>query len=166
MVEELGTDTRPFVIAHPGHQFTQVPARDGIAHGGIKRSNKFPNDSFFGNWTSLDDKITWNAEVAESGVFEVSLYYSCAEKDAGSQIELSFGEDRLVGTIAKANPSPLVGAEEDRARRIESYTQNWKPISLGRIELKKGTGELTLKAIKIAGEEVMDFRLLLLKRIE
>ena len=166
MAEALGTDTRPFVIAHPGHQFTQIPARDGIAHGGIKRSNKFPNDSFFGNWTSLDDKITWNAEVAESGTFEVSLYYSCDERDAGSEIELSFGNDRLVGTISTANPSPLVGADEDRSPRDESYTQNWKSMTLGTLKLEKGAGELTLKALKIAGGEVMDFRLLLLKRIE
>lgn len=166
MIEELGTDTRPFVIAHPGHQYTQVPARDGNAHGGIERSNKFPNDSFFGNWTSLDDKITWNAEVAESGTFEVSLFYSCDEKNTGSKIELSFGGNRLAGTVETANPSPLVGADEDRSPRGESYTQNWKPMSLGQIELEKGAGELTLKALEIAGEEVMDFRLLLLKRVK
>ena len=166
MVEELGTDTRPFVIAHPGHQFTQVPARDGTAHGGIERSNKFPNDSFFGNWTSLDDQITWNAEVVESGTFEVTLFYSCDEKDKGSAIELSFGDSRLVGTIETANPSPLLGADEDRSPRGESYTQNWKPMTLGRIGLEKGNGQLTLKALEIAGGEVMDFRLLLLKRVK
>ena len=72
MQKELGTDDRPFVIADPGHALTQVPARDANATGGIERSNKFPNDSFFGNWKSTDDTIVWDAVVAESGKFESS----------------------------------------------------------------------------------------------
>ncbi|MCK4959211.1 MAG: arylsulfatase, partial [Planctomycetes bacterium] len=48
-------DNRPFVIGHPDAKRTQIPARDGIGHGNIKRSNRWPNDSFFENWTSLDD---------------------------------------------------------------------------------------------------------------
>ena len=38
-------------------KFTQIPARDGTAHGNIKRSNMWPNCSYFTNWTSLDDSI-------------------------------------------------------------------------------------------------------------
>ncbi|MAS92501.1 MAG: N-acetylgalactosamine 6-sulfate sulfatase [Verrucomicrobiales bacterium] len=166
MVKELGTDTRPFVIAHPGHAFTQIPARDGVPHGGIERSNKFPNDSFFGNWTSKEDRIVWTAEVAESGEFEVLIYYTCDPEDVGATVELSFNGAALSGTISEPNPSPLIGAEEDRAPRVESYTQDWKPMKLGTISLEKGEGELTLRATDIPGKEVMDFRLLLLKRLK
>ena len=165
MDDELGTDTRPFVIAHPDHDYTQIPARDGVAHGGIERSNKFPNDSFFSNWTSTEDKIVWSAEVAESGRFEAIIYYTCDRDDTGSTVELSFNASSLTGQISDANPSPLVGAEEDRSPRAESYTQDWKPMTLGEIELAQGKGELTLRATEIPGAEVMDFRLLLLKRI-
>ena len=37
---EIGnrSDDRPFVIGHPAFRFTQVPARDAVAHGNIKRS--------------------------------------------------------------------------------------------------------------------------------
>lgn len=166
MDEELGTDERPFVIAHPGHTWTQIPARDGIPHGGITRSNKFPNDSFFGNWKSTDDRITWEAEVAEGGVYEVQLFYTVAPENVGSKLKLSFNASSLEGAVTKPVPSPLVGAEEDRSPRVESYTQNWGRMTLGKIPLQPGKGDLTLEATEIPGEEVMDFRLLMLKRME
>ena len=165
MKEELGTDERPFVIAHPGMEWTQIPARDGIAHGGIERSNKFPNDSFFTNWTSTDDWITWDAEVAESGEFEVAIYYTCDAENVGSTVELEFGDSTLSGTVDTTAESKLVGADDDRSPRAESYTQNWKSMTLGEIRLEKGEGTLKLKATEVPGEEVMDFRLLTLKRI-
>ncbi|NRB73769.1 MAG: sulfatase-like hydrolase/transferase, partial [Verrucomicrobiales bacterium] len=165
MIEELGEDTRPFVIAHPGHAFTQVPARDGIPHGNVERSNKFPNDSFFANWISTDDKITWTAEVAESGKFQVELFYTCAEENVGSTLELSFKGNSLTGKVETATDTELLGASDDRSPRGESYTQEWQRMMLGEIELEKGAGELTLRATEIPGEEVMSFRLLLLKRL-
>jgi arylsulfatase A-like enzyme len=165
MNKELGEDTRPFVIAHPGHDWTQIPARDGIPHGNIERSNKFPNDSFFSNWISTEDSISWEAEVAESGEFDVQIFYTCDPENVGSSLELSFGDSVLTGKVTEAHASPLLGGKEDRSPRVESYTQDWTPMTLGKNKLEKGTGVLTLKATGIPGAEVMDFRLLMLKRL-
>ena len=165
MTAELGEDTRPFVIAHPGHAFTQLPARDATPHGNVERSNKFPNDSFFSNWISTNDKIIWTAEVAESGKFEVELFYTCDKENIGSTVELSFKGKSLRGEIEKATSTELLGAADDRSPRAESYTQEWQRMTLGEIELEKGHGELVLRASDIARDEVMNFRLLLLKRL-
>lgn len=43
---------------------------------------------FFTNWVDLEDKITWEVEVLQSGEFEVELYYTCAEEDKGAKLEL------------------------------------------------------------------------------
>lgn len=166
MTKELGTDNRAFVLADPGMKMTQVPARDAVPEGGIERSNKFPNDSFFGNWKSTDDRIVWNAEVAKAGTFEVELFYTCDEENLGSTIELQFGESKLTGKVEKAAPTGLEGAEEDRFSRVESYTQDWKRMKLGEITLAKGAGELVLKATDIPGAEVMNFRLMTLRRVD
>ena len=84
VLSELPTsDTRSFPLGHPDTRYTQLPARDGQPHGNIKRSNRFPNASFFTNWIHVEDKISWNIEVVESGDFEVMLYYTCPQKDAG-----------------------------------------------------------------------------------
>jgi hypothetical protein len=96
----------------------------------------------------------------------VLLYYTAKESDLGSEFELRLGESSLRGTVTKAHDPPLVGAERDRDPRIESYTKDFIPMDLGKIKLKKGRGNLELKALKIPGEEVMDVRLLLFKRVD
>jgi len=156
---------RPFLVGHRGSQYTQLPARDGIAHGKIKRSNRFPNCSFFSNWTAPEEKITWDVEVSEEGAYEVEIYYACAEKELGSMIELSFNGDRVQGRVTEAHDPPLRGGEHDRVKRVESYVKDFKPMKLGILHLGKGRGELTLRALTVAGANVMDFRLLMLKRV-
>lgn len=158
------SDKRSFAIAHPESTMTQLPARDGEAHGGIKRSNRFPNCSYFTNWTSKDDKITFDVEVLATGKHKVTLYY--AAKEAGAKCELSYKEARLPFEISEAHDVPATGAERDRSPRMESYVKDFKATSIGEIELEKGTGTLTLKAMEIPGPEAMEFRLLTLERVD
>lgn len=166
VVSELpAEDDRPFLIGHPDFEWTQIPARDGIAHGNIQRSNRWPNCSFFTNWKDSQDKITWEAEVMEAGDFEVIIYYTCPVEDVGADFVLQFQDQRLSGKIMEAHDPPLVGMEHDYVERGESYVKDFKPLSIGQIHLPKGAGELTLQATNIPGEEVMDFRLLMLRRI-
>ena len=61
--------------------------------------------------------------------------------------------------VTEANAPPLRGAENDRVpRNGESYVKDFKPLRLGVIELKPGRGQLTLRALKLAGRQVMDVR--------
>ena len=156
---------RPFTLGHPDYPYTQLPARDAIPHGGIKRSNRFPNDSFLTNWTSPEDMITWNVEVLADGVFDVTLYYTCPPSDVGSTFELRFRDSDLIGQITEGHNPPLMGMEHDRVKRIESYVKDFKPLNLGTIALKKGKGILSFKALDVPGAHVMDFKLLMFQRV-
>ena len=165
LVELPQKDLRRFFIGHHSLQTTQIPARDGRAHGAIKRSSKYPNCTYFSNWINLEDRITWEVEVAEAGNFEVIIYYTC-EKDAiGSEFEVSIGSDSILGKIREEHNPKEFGGAEDRSPRIESYVKDFKPLNVGIISLQKGPGTLSLKAIKKNGESLMDFRLMLFKRI-
>jgi arylsulfatase A-like enzyme len=157
-------DERAFVMAHPGSRMTQLPARDAVATGGVKRSNRYPNDSYFENWKSTDDRIIWRAEAGESGQFEVEIFY--AARSGGSRYRLSFHGSELDFEIPEAHDVPKLGAEEDRSPRNESYTKDWKRLKVGRIKLSQGKGDLVLKALKISGEEAMEFRLLTLRKVD
>ena len=156
---------RPFLIGHPQFTLTQLPARDGVAHGGIQRSNRFPNCSFFQNWTGVDDKITWNVEIGATGDYEVVIYFACPAEDVGSTIELSLGDSRLVGKITQAHDPPLAGGENDRVPRTESYVKNFQPMSIGTMQLTAGQkGQLALRALDVPGSQVMEFRLMMFRR--
>ena len=159
-------DERPFVIGHPETTLTQVPARDGIAHGKIERSNKFPNCSFFRNWTEVEDYLSWEVEVGKTGTYEAEIWYACPEDSVGATIELSLGENAVSGKITEAHDPPLRGGENDRVERVESYVKDFQPMTLGRIRLEEGPGTLALKALEKPGEQVMEFRLLMLRRVD
>lgn len=158
-------DERPFVIGHPDCKFTQIPARDGKGHGNIQRSNKYPNCTFFTNWVATHDSITWDADVFAEGDFEVEVYYTCSAADVGSEFELSFADQKLIGKITEAFDPPLRGMEYDRYPRMESYVKDFKPLKIGTIHLPKGKSTLKLQATSVPGSQVMDFRLMMLKRI-
>ena len=159
-------DERPFPIGHPDYRFTQIPARDGKTQGNIKRSNRFPNCSFFTHWTSTEDKIHWDAEVLETGDYRVEVYYACPEKDVGSTIELRFNNSSVRGEILDPHDPPLRGMEHDRVSRGESFVKDFAPMTLGTMSLKKGRGQLTLRATNIPGSQVMDFRLIMFTKVE
>ncbi len=158
-------DTRSFPLGHPDYHITQIPARDGTASGNIQRSNRWPNCSFFQNWTDVKDNITWEVEVIEDGAFEVILYYTCAEENVGGRFEVRIGDIALESTIIVAHDPPLLGLDSYRYPNGESYTKDFKPLNMGRIQLKKGKGVLSLNALDIPGAGLMDFRLMMFKKV-
>ena len=160
----LRDDHRPFTAGYPQFPNTMLPARDGVPHGKVQRSAKAPNCSYFKNWTSVDDTITWDVEVVTSGKYEVSVYYTCPAADVGSTFELSFNGATIQGKVSEPNDPPALGAEHDRAKREgESLVKDFKPLKMGEVELKAGHADLTLKALKIPGQQVMEVRMVVLR---
>ncbi len=159
-------DDRSFTLGHPDFEYTHLPARDGIPHGHIKRSNHFPNDTFFTNWKSEKDSITWDVNVLSDGKFEVDLYYTLAEENNNVAVQLINGQSMLVTRITEAHDPPLEGMKNDRYPRGESYIKKFKRKRLGKIFLKKGKRAMILKAPRVPGNSAMDVRLLNFRRIE
>ncbi|OWW24497.1 N-acetylgalactosamine 6-sulfate sulfatase [Zobellia sp. OII3] len=158
-------DTRSYPLGHPETKFTQFHAGDARGHGNIVRSNRFPNCSFLTNWKDIEDVITWDVEVMESAEYKVTLYYTCKQGNEGSELTLSLNESQLGFTIEEPHDPPLEGMENDRVKRKSSYVKDFKPLEIGTIPLRKGFGELVLKADKMAGSEVIDVSLLLFEKV-
>ncbi|MBN9521568.1 arylsulfatase [bacterium] len=152
-------DDRPYPVGHEAFSVTHLPARDGVPHGGVRRSAAAPNCSFFTNWKTTDDRITWDVEVATSGRYDVQLWYTCAKGSEGATVELALGAAKLVGKVAEPHDPPLRGAEHDRVKREgESYVKDFRPLALGTVELVRGRGPLALRATAVPGAAVMDLR--------
>jgi arylsulfatase A-like enzyme len=163
----LTNDKRPFPVGYRAFPITWLPARDGVAHGHIKRSSGAPNCSYFTNWTSTDDSITWDVEVMTDGRYQAEVYYTAAAKDAGATLELSLGGRQVLARVSEPFDPPLRGAEHDRVKRNgESYVKDFKPLQLGILNLSKGRGMLTIRARDIPGRRVIDLRTVVLTLID
>jgi len=161
LLPALERDDRPYPVGYPQFPRTELPARDGVAHGSIQRSASAPNCSYFKNWTSIDDAITWDIEVVTAGDYEATIHYTCPQPDVGSAIELSCHGRRLEAQVLEAHDPPPVGAEHDRVpRRGESYVKDFKPLRLGSIRLEPCRDTLTLRALNVPGRQVMEVRML------
>ncbi|MGB9624791.1 MAG: arylsulfatase [Phycisphaerae bacterium] len=161
----LKRDDRPYPVGYRQFPATQLPARDGVPHGNVQRSAPAPNCSYFTNWKSTDDSITWDIEVATAGRYEAVVYYTCPKADIGSIVELSFNGSRIEARVLEAHDPPLIGAENDRVPRQgdgESYVKDFAPLRLGEMKLRAGRGSLTLRALKVPGSRVMDVRMVVL----
>jgi hypothetical protein len=111
------------------------------------------------NWTSPDDRMTWDIEVRTAGDYEAAIYYTCPPADAGSTIELNFQGSTVQGKVAPAWDPPLIDNQDRVPRKGESIMKEFRPLNLGTMHLERGRGLLTLRALTVAGKQVMDVRL-------
>lgn len=152
-------DPRPIPVGYREFPITMLPARDGEPRGSVKRSSGAPNCSYFVNWTSKDDSMIWLLDVYTEGRYEVTLDYTCRHSDAGSTIELSFQDARLAGKVEPGWDPPLYSNQDTLPRPDgESQMKDFHTLKLGAIALPSGQGSLTLRAVNIPGQSVMDVR--------
>jgi arylsulfatase A-like enzyme len=157
-----GEDDRPFPVGYPEFPATPLPARDGVPGGNVRRSAPAPNCSYFTNWLTTEDKITWDIAVATRGDYEAVAYYTCPEKDVGSTVELSFRGAKIRGKVEPAFDPPFVPDMDRVKRQGESYVKEFRPLRLGVFHLEQGRGLLTLRAPEVPGKQVMDVRAVVL----
>lgn len=151
-------DDRPYPVGYTEFPVTMLPARDGEPHGGIQRSSGAPNCSYFVNWKTKEDSMTWDIDVHTAGEYEVSIDYACPESDAGATVELSFGEAKITSRVTPGWYPRLLDDQDRAPRKGESYMRDFKSLSLGTIKLVSGRGVLKLRAVDIPGETVMEVR--------
>ncbi|MCX7817910.1 MAG: arylsulfatase [Kiritimatiellae bacterium] len=155
----LPVDHRPHPIGYAECPRTFLPAKDGVPSGTVARSSSAPNCSYFVNWTSTADRITYDVEVVSPGEYEVELWYTCAPADAGSVVEVSCLGAALRGRVEPAWDPPLITDQDVIPRpREESFVKDFRPLGLGRLRLPAGRGPLVLRALSVAGREVMHLR--------
>ncbi|MEM6980224.1 MAG: N-acetylgalactosamine 6-sulfate sulfatase, partial [Planctomycetota bacterium] len=146
---------RPFTVGYAAS--TTLPARDGVPHGTIRRSSKAPNNSFFENWTSDQDSITWEITVAEAGEFDAIVYQTCRQSDVGVTIRIA--TDRGASTeqnVMRAFDPPLYDKSKERVANSHYFVKDFEPLSLGTLPLPKGRSTLRLSSPNIPGQEAID----------
>lgn len=167
VLQDEKKDDRPYPVGYEEFPTTWLPARDGVAHGKVKRSSGAPNCSYFVNWTDLSDRITWDVEVHTAGRYEVTIHYTCKQGDEGSTIELSHGTSKAIGKVSPAWDPPLIKDQDVIARpQGESWLKEFRPLQLGTIDLQAGRALLTLRATEIKGSEVIHVRSVTLKLLK
>jgi hypothetical protein len=96
----------------------------------------------------------------------VEVYYCLAQENVGAELQLSMGSHQVTKVVDEANDPPALGAENDRSVRGESLVKDFQVLDMGVIELDQGNGRIELRTVKMPGKESIEFRLLMLTRVE
>ncbi|MCA9137216.1 MAG: arylsulfatase [Planctomycetales bacterium] len=152
-------DPRPITVGYREFPITMLPARDGEPNGGVNRSSRAPNCSYFVDWTRKDDSMVWLLDVHTTGRYEVTIDYTCKIPDVGSTIQLTFQDAKLQGKVTEGWDPPLNTNQDTLPRPpAESQMKEFRTMKLGEINLTSGVAPLTLSAVDIPGSSVMDVR--------
>jgi arylsulfatase A-like enzyme len=150
-------------VGHPAAAVTMLPAGEATLHGGLQRSNRYPNDSYVRHWHRTSDRLSWDIEVIAAGRFEVVIQHTA--EAAGAHLEVRFGSATASGIVPAVWNPPERGGENDRVPREESPVKDFRPLSLGPIDLPAGRGALVLSAPVLANGTAIDFQRLILRRL-
>lgn len=140
----LSDEKRPFTISGNLNVNNVLPARDSYFTGGIKRSNRYPNDSFLTNW-SKSDSIYWPIQVMNDGLYSLRIFINANNESLNSELIVSTNNSNAEGKVNKVFISDLRGMENDRVPRIESYLKDFDAIDLNPIYLTKQSKYLSIK---------------------
>ncbi len=128
-----------------GPQQVALDAGSATLHGDLKYSVA---DKVLCYWSSLDQSVTWIANVPAPGEYELSITYSCPIGDAGSEVAITIGDKVLAKTV---NGS--------------SGWDNYITETVGRVLLNAGEQEVKVTPTKKPGSWIMNMRQIILKKI-
>ena len=164
-VTSQGLEIPPVPVGANEFLTVRAPAHESRFEGQVKfkGGQGWAND-WLTNWTSTKDRIFWDLDVLNSGEYEVALLYTCPASDVGSVIEIRIQDQSRTVTIDTAHdPGPL--HSPDLIERKEVYEKNWAKLPLGIFKLKQGACSMTMRALKLPGDQVMEVKAAIIKRL-
>ena len=166
-----GLEILPIQIGHPGWPVVTLPGHE--AH--LKSSNGKGIGYNYGpgytnhwitNWTETASYPLWDIQVVRSGLYEVTLMYTCKQEDTGVKLRVEIGDAHLDGHIQEPydpDPIPVPFRLKDEATKYMSKV--WKAHRLGQVSLGKGRTQLIVRATHIPGTQAIDLKAVQLRRI-
>ena len=163
---ERGFKRFPIRVGYPEENPVTLPATQAYHSGKIRFHGKFGySHDWLTDWTDIEDRIWWEAEIVRAGVYEVTLEYLCPEDSLGAELELVSIGGSVKARVAQATPmDPL----PDRNLVVVAHYQTmaWSRLSAGRVRLEQGRTRLELKAVKRPGPTMPSIKSLILRKLE
>lgn len=145
--EERASENLPQRV-HPDEDgVLRLTAETGRASG--PEIKYMPEWQAFG-WFTARDRVEWEAEVTQPGVYEVWLEWSVSDEEAGKLFVFTAGSERLTGTVKRSGSWETFRTEKIGSLRLPEGRQTmvFKPDS----DFKEGA-LLDLRAITLRPTE-------------
>ena len=125
----------------------------------------FAND-WLTHWTDAQAKIWFEIDPIAAGKYAVSLRYLCPAEDAGSTVHVSAGGSSVEGTVRSTPIRDIDLKLRVQSQKSPYVSREWAMLDLGTLTLATGPQQLTIEASHMAGHQVLDFKGLVLRRLD
>lgn len=144
---------------------TKLPTPEASFSNGIRyfEGHGWAHD-WLVNWTSIRDSIWWEIDAVADGRYDVSLLYTCPEKDIGAVLRVGVGDNYLQKSVNQAFDPELI-EYQDRAPAGAVREKPWARLSLGDMYIPKGHHRLLVKAISKPGKTVIECNGIVLEKM-
>ena len=96
----------------------------------------------------------------------MELAYACPASDAGSRIRITAGDASVETTLPAAPALEIQLEHRDDDGKTRYRNRDWAHLKIGTLKLPKGPARLTVQALTLTGSQVMDFKLVKLRRLD
>ncbi len=154
---------RRIPAGYPEAPVTALPAVESQFAGNVHFAGGqgWANDWLTG-WSAPSDRASWLLDVAEAGLYRISVDYTARE--AGARLRASAGDQRTEGIVSRIHdPAPL--PSPDRIPRKEVYEKAWARLDLGALRLDGGPVTLSVELIDAPGEGALELHTVYLERV-
>ncbi|MCA8995668.1 MAG: arylsulfatase [Planctomycetaceae bacterium] len=110
------------------------------------------------NWSDLESTVRFDVDVVRAGVYQLDLILGCPKDQAGSQVQIQIGDERLTVEIPAVDAPVIPLPHRDQRSEGRYVNRLWGRLSAGTMSLKSGRQQLLLKANSIATDSVMDLK--------
>ncbi len=170
-VTSRGVEPPALPVGYAATGVTAIQGEDSRLHGGLRFRGRqgWAHDSVL-NWTSNDDWMAWNLDVARSGRYEITLMYGCRQEDVGAEVRIEAGGQSAKATIRQAHdPMPADRRAHDRRRVWTSGPvpfMTWAPLEFEPIALEKGRTRLVVRAVGLPRDGSFQVKEARVRRVE
>jgi len=131
-------------------------AKTAEVSGSQLRFEPAPHKNTLGFWTNEQDAAHWKFTVTQPGWFEIELLQGCGTGQGGSVVDVEVSSGDLSGTYGKLTMT----VEET------GHFQNFVPRKIGRVQLVRGSGTLTVSVASKSAAAVMDLRQITMRPVK
>ena len=158
-ISSEGLQRFPLPIGHSQNNPVELHAPQAFYDKPLHFANGpgFANDWLTG-WTTKDAKVWFEIEVLNSGKYDIELAIGCPKHEAGSQIQISVGDQTLSAVVPECDAIEIPLPHRDERGKTRYRNRNWSTLNVGTLSLPKGPATLTIQPLNIAGNEVMDLK--------
>lgn len=157
--------SRPIPVGFEDAPIVYLPAVESSFSGDISYQGKsgWSND-WLTNWKNTSDKVWWDLDVIEEGVFQIVAEYTLRKGDAGAIIKATIDGNQVNNRI-KEFYDPEIIPSPDRVERGEVYEKKWAQFEIGTLLIPEGKQRITIENTVINGTKGIDLKGVILKRM-